>query len=133
MPMEYNVKEIIIHCSASPNGREDTAEDIHQWHKERNFDGIGYHYVIEVKGKLVAGRPEYWQGAHASGHNKYSIGICLIGTDKFNVEQMSILQNLIRKLLIKYPEAKVKGHNEISKKSCPGFDVQEWLAKAGLK
>lgn len=127
------MKEIIIHCSATPNGREDTAEDIHRWHQGRNWSGIGYHYVIEVKGKLLAGRPEYWQGAHAKGHNKDSIGICLIGTDKFNVDQMSILQNLTRKLLAKYPEAKVIGHNEVSDKLCPGFDVQKWLVKVGIK
>ena len=127
------IKEIVIHCSATPNGREDTAEDIHRWHLERRWNGIGYHYVIEVKGKLVAGRPEYWQGSHASGHNKDSIGICMIGTDEFNLDQWSILQNLVRKLMIKYPEAKVIGHNEISDKKCPGFDVQYWLKKSGLK
>ena len=123
---------IVIHCSASPNGREDTAEDIHRWHKEKGWDGIGYHYVIERKGKLVAGRPEYWQGAHASGHNKNSIGVCLIGTDKFTIEQWSILENLIRKLSIKYPKAKVKGHNELSGKRCPGFDVQKWKKETGI-
>lgn len=127
------INKIVIHCSDSPNDREDTAEDIHRWHKERGWDGIGYHYVIERKGKLVNGRPEYWQGAHASGHNKNSLGICLIGTDKFTIEQWSILENLVRKLLIKYPSSKIIGHNEISDKTCPGFDVQKWLVKIGLK
>ncbi len=127
------INKIVIHCSASPNGREDTAEDIHRWHKEKGWDGIGYHYVIERKGKLVNGRPEYWQGAHASGHNENSLGICLIGTDEFTIEQWSILDNLLRKLSIKYPLAKVFGHNEISNKTCPGFNVQKWLVKVGLK
>ncbi len=127
------INKIVIHCSASPNGREDTAEDVHRWHKERGWDGIGYHYVIERKGKLVNGRPEYWQGAHASGHNNNSLGICLIGTDEFTIEQWSILDNLLRKLNIKYPLAKIIGHNEISNKTCPGFNVQKWLVKVGLK
>lgn len=127
------IKEIIIHCSATPNGREDTAEDVHRWHLERGWDGIGYHYVIEVKGRLVAGRPEYWQGSHAKGHNKRSIGICLMGTDEFNCDQWSILQSLVRKLKIKYPGVEIGGHNEISDKTCPGFDVQEWLVKHNLK
>ncbi len=127
------INKIVIHCSDSPNGREDTAEDIHRWHKEKGWDGIGYHYVIERKGKLVNGRPEYWQGAHASGNNKNSLGICLIGTDKFTIEQWSILENLVRKLLIKYPSSKIIGHNEVSDKTCPGFDVQKWLVKIGLK
>ena len=121
------MKEIIIHCSATPNGRHHTAEDIHRWHLERGWDGIGYHYVITVKGQLQRGRPEYWQGSHARGHNEDSIGICMIGTDEFNLDQWSILENLVRKLIIKYPEAKVMGHNEVSDKKCPGFDVQWWL------
>jgi N-acetylmuramoyl-L-alanine amidase len=127
------IDKIVIHCSATPNGREDTAEDIHQWHTAKGWDGIGYHYIVECKGKLVSGRPEYWKGSHAYGHNANSIGICMIGTDRFNIDQWSILENLIRKLKIKYPAAKIMGHNEISKKTCPGFDVQEWLVKIGLK
>jgi N-acetyl-anhydromuramyl-L-alanine amidase AmpD len=126
------INKIVIHCSESPNGREDTAEDIHRWHKEKGWDGIGYHYVIERKGKLVSGRPEYWQGAHASGHNKNSLGICLIGTDEFNVDQFSILDNLLRKLKIKYPGVKIIGHNEVSIKTCPGFNVQWWLNQKGI-
>ena len=121
------MKEIIIHCSATPNGRHTTAEDIHRWHKEKGWDGIGYHYVIRTDNKLDVGRPEYWTGAHAKGHNKDSIGICMIGTDVYNSDQWKVLANLILELLFKYPEAKVIGHNEVSDKSCPGFDVQWWL------
>lgn len=118
-----------MHCSATPNGRHHTAEDIHRWHTEppRNWSGIGYHYIIRVDGVLDFGRPEYWVGAHAKGHNYGSIGICLIGTDKFNPDQWSILKKLLTKLSAKYINAKIIGHNEISSKTCPGFDVQEWL------
>jgi len=121
------IEEIIIHCSATPNGRDDRASDIHQWHKARKWSGIGYHYVVEISGKIVKGRPDYWQGAHASGHNKNSLGICLIGTDEFNSEQWFNFENLVRELIINHPKAKIIGHNEISDKTCPGFDVQEWL------
>ena len=124
------MKQIIIHCSATPNGRHTTAEDIHRWHKARKpvpFDGIGYHYVIRVDNKLDVGRPEYWTGAHAKGHNKNSIGICMIGTDVYNNDQWKILTNLLLELSFKYPGIKIIGHNEISKKTCPGFDVQWWI------
>jgi len=121
------MKEIIIHCSATPNGRHTTAEDIHRWHKGQGWDGIGYHYVIRTDNKLDVGRPEYWTGAHAKGHNKDSIGICMIGTDVYNSDQWKILTNLILELLFKYPDVKVIGHNEVSNKTCPGFDVQWWL------
>lgn len=122
------MKEIIIHCSATPNGRHTTAEDIHRWHKGQGWDGIGYHYVIRTDNKLDIGRPEYWTGAHAKGHNKDSIGICMVGTDVYNAGQWKILTNLIIELSFRYPDAKVIGHNEVSSKSCPGFDVQWWLS-----
>lgn len=121
------MKNIIIHCSASPNGRNDRASDIHRWHTEKGWSGIGYHYVICVDGAIETGRPEYWQGAHASGHNRDSIGICLIGTDSFDNKQLNSLNNLVKNLTVKYPNAEIIGHNEISAKTCPGFNVQEWL------
>lgn len=125
------MKEIVIHCSATPNGREDTAKDIHGWHLAKGWDGIGYHYVIEVD-RIANGRPEYWKGAHAGSHNPNSIGICMIGTDVYNKVQWDLLENLVKELIIKYPGVKVIGHNEISKKTCPGFDVQWWLKNQSI-
>ena len=125
--------KIIIHCSATQNFRHHTAEEIHGWHLARNWDGIGYHYVITVKGKLENGRPEFWMGSHAKGHNKSSIGICMIGTDQYNPVQWHILENLLRKLLIDYSGVKIIGHNEVSDKKCPGFDVQWWLKNKSIK
>ena len=126
------MKEIIIHCSDTPNGREDTAEDIHRWHTDKGWDGIGYHYVIEVSGKLSHGRPEYWKGSHAYGHNTDSIGICMIGTNEFNDRQWYVLENLIREKIIENEGVKIIGHNEVSTKTCPGFDGQKWLSSINL-
>ena len=127
------IKEIIIHCSDTPDGREDTAADIHRWHKEKGWDGIGYHYVILIDGSVENGRPEYWQGAHARSHNVDSLGVCLIGRGNFNDAQWSGLECLIGALTGVHPEAKVIGHNEVSDKTCPNFDVQFWLKARGLK
>ena len=121
------IRDIVIHCSDTPNGREHNAEDIHRWHIERGFDGIGYHYVIKLDGTIENGRPEYWIGAHASGHNSGSIGVCLIGRDDYTDLQIHSLDGLVCKLQKKYKGVNVIGHNEISKKECPGFDVQRWL------
>lgn len=124
------INEIIIHCSATPNGRFHNAADIRRWHIEGNgWDDIGYHYVILTDGMTEKGRDESKVGAHARGHNRNSIGICMIGTDVFKEMQWYRLRELVAQLLTKYPAAKVIGHNEISHKSCPGFDVQEWFKK----
>ena len=131
-----DINKIILHCSDTPEGRFNNAADIDQWHKARGWSGIGYHYVILLDGTIEEGRPEQKVGAHAYGHNSRSIGICYIGGK--NKEQTEVkdtrteaqkceLENLIRTLADKYPDAKVIGHNEVSEKACPSFDVQDWL------
>lgn len=123
------MKEIIIHCAATPTGKDFTAKDIHGWHLQNGWDGIGYHYVIRIDGTVESGRPEFWTGSHAKGYNTGSIGICMIGTDSFSDTQWYSLKRLVAQMITKYQDAKVIGHNEISSKECPGFDVQEWMSK----
>lgn len=123
------MKELIIHCSATPNGRDDRAADIHRWHQAQDWAGIGYHYVIPIDGAIEHGRPEYWTGAHCRGHNIDSIGICMIGTDEYSDAQWKALAHLVTGIQHRYPGIEIHGHNEYSTKTCPGFDVQAWLAK----
>jgi len=114
----------VIHCSDSPHGRGTTASDIHQWHLDRGWDGIGYHYVITEDGGIQNGRPEYWKGSHAKGHND-ALGICLIGTDYFTEKQFESLSNLI--LGFGFKKDEVVGHYAVSSKTCPNFNVEEFL------
>lgn len=121
------INDIVIHCAATPNFEEFDACDIHHWHKERGWDGIGYHYVILIDGTVENGRPEYWKGAHVAGHNDNTIGICLIGTDRFTDAQIDSLENLVRDIQKRYPDADVSGHYEHDDgKTCPNFDANEW-------
>lgn len=73
------ITEIIIHCSATPEGKDFTVEDIRRWHLARHFADIGYHYVVYRNGSVHKGRAENIAGAHCLGHNANSIGICYIG------------------------------------------------------
>lgn len=107
--MKRTVTGIVIHCSATPNGRAFTAKDIDAWHKERDFKRtpqairaynselkhIGYHYVIGVDGTIYLGRHIEEVGAHTQGSNAKTIGVCLVGTDAFNLEQMESLKTLL--------------------------------------
>lgn len=125
--------KIVIHCSDSPQGRGDDAAEIHHWHKQRGFDGVGYHKVILEDGTIQHGRPLYWQGAHVGGHNTGSIGICLIGVDSFTRQQYSALHYLLFKLSEKYGDVEIVGHRDLDpSKTCPNFDVKEWLDKIGF-
>lgn len=127
------ITEIIVHCSDTPEGRDDRAADIDRWHKQRGFDGIGYHYVIDLYGTIEAGRDIERVGAHAQGHNANSIGICYIGGADKNMKpkdtrteaQKQSLRLLIKFLKLKYKDAKVFGHRDFAQKACPCFDAKK--------
>jgi N-acetylmuramoyl-L-alanine amidase len=132
---------IAIHCSASAT-QDFSAADINRWHLKEGWACIGYHYVIKRDGTLEEGRHEQQIGAHVSGYNHNSLGICMVGGvnkegkpfNNFTDEQFKTLELLLKHLKPKYPKAKIQGHNEFPKvaKACPSFPVQEWLKTVGL-
>jgi len=87
--------------------------------------------VITESGEIQNGRPTYWSGAHAKGYNHY-IGICLIGIDEFTKEQFDSLAELIETLDEEIGIEEVLGHCDVSHKTCPNFNVQDFLEKYGL-
>lgn len=139
-----SINEIFIHCTATQpdwmRGRllDAKVAEIDRWHRERGFtNGFGYHYLIDRDGALATGRPEEMVGAHVQGHNAHSIGVVLVGghgsaaTDAFESNftptQDRRLRDLLRALKTKYPDAVIRGHNEVANKACPGFNVHDWL------
>jgi len=141
-----DVKYIVIHCSATPEGRNVSAATIDMWHRKRGFNQIGYHYVIGLDGKIESGRPVNTMGAHVSGGNKGSIGIAYIGgmdannkkaKDTRTEAQKTALIKIIKILKNIYPEASIHGHRDYSKdldgdgvekhefmKMCPCYDAE---------
>lgn len=118
--------KVILHCSATPNYKGVTVEEIDSWHKARGWTGIGYHYVIYTGGRVVPGRAENVVGAHCKGKNTNSLGVCLIGTDRFSEQQVDSLIELYDDFYRRYgitPEA-WHGHYQFDKnKTCPGIDM----------
>ena len=122
------MNKVIIHCSDSPNHMDVGVAEIRRWHLERGFNDVGYHYVIRRDGTIEVGRMESVQGAHTYGHNRDSLGICLIGRESFTEEQYSSLQRLIREFEVRYDLISVHGHMDFdSGKTCPNFSIQEKL------
>lgn len=128
---------LIIHCSATPEGKDYTVQDIDRWHKARGWKGIGYHYVIYRDGSIHKGRPEEQVGAHCVNHNRHSIGICYIGgmtannkkaKDTRTPEQRASLRALLVELKKSYPRALIMGHNVFANKACPCFDAAKEYA-----
>lgn len=127
-----NIKELIVHCSATPEGKDYSVDTIRQWHLQRGFSDIGYHYVIYRDGSIHIGRDESIIGAHCTGHNTNSIGVCYIGgcasdgktpKDTRTAEQKQSLVKLLKELKTKYPQASIHGHRDFSSKACPSFDA----------
>ena len=129
-----DIKNLIIHCSDTPDMEDIGALEIHKMHLGFGWEGIGYHYIIRKNGKIENGRPEFWIGAHTYGLNKKSLGICLIGRNNFSKEQFKSLHNLLLNCKKKYPEAIIKGHSQAieTNKTCPNFDVKAWCKERNL-
>lgn len=135
-----DVKWIVLHTTDSPYGDVDTITD---WHKQRNFATIGYHYLITntyptystwkqhmpdlaYDGVVHKGRSEQFRGAHVRGHNWETIGVALVGKGgNFSSEQLKSAVKLCTNLAARFPRVKgVKGHYEFNpNKTCPDLDM----------
>ena len=128
------INKLIVHCSATPEGKDVKTETIRSWHVNGNhWTDIGYHYVIELDGSVHKGREESVIGAHCLGQNANSIGICYIGgvakdgktpKDTRTEAQKKSLIKLLKELKQKYPKATIHGHSEYANKACPCFDAK---------
>lgn len=141
------IDAIIIHCTATKEGKDFRAKDIDRWHKEQGWKMIGYNYVIDLDGTIEEGRPLTMTGAHCKGWNNHSIGIVYVGgldakgnpKDTRTFEQKKAMHSLVDSLMDKYPTiTQVIGHRDTSPdkngdgvvspnewiKACPCFDVR---------
>jgi N-acetylmuramoyl-L-alanine amidase len=133
------ITEIIVHCTATAEGKDYTVDDIRKWHtakppQGRGWSDIGYHYVIDRKGHILPGRDVDIIGAHCEGHNAHSIGVVYIGgvsalngkpKDTRTLAQKAGLIRCLTELRILYPSAKIYGHCDFTKsKPCPCFDAK---------
>lgn len=140
------ITEAIVHCSATRadwmgnNSSQAKVDEIRRWHVvDRGWSDIGYHYIIDRDGTILEGRGLGRTGAHVKGHNKGTIGICLIGgfgsskndafSDHYTPQQERQLRQLLSRLMNQYGFTKVSGHNDYAAKACPGFNVFRWLVE----
>lgn len=137
------ITEIIVHCSATPEGLDYTVDQIRADHKKQGWSDIGYHVVIYRDGTIHDGRPMDLIGAHCSkgGHNTHSIGVCYIGglenqpgvpyaklkaKDTRTHMQKIALMSVLMELREYYPDAKIYGHHDFDRgKDCPSFDAKK--------
>jgi N-acetylmuramoyl-L-alanine amidase len=142
-----NINLIVVHCSATSVLHEYTPEQMERDHRERGFNSAGYHFYVRRSGYRVPLRPLQMAGAHVTGFNKESIGVCYEGgidakgkpCDTRTDQQKEALVNLLRELVAVYPDAEIVGHRDLSPdkngdgeitpdewtKQCPCFDAKK--------
>lgn len=146
---------IVVHTTATPYRKNYTIGQIRAMHKARGFKDVGYHYVIDQKGKRMVGRPVNNPGAHVRGYNSISVGVSYVGglgkngkaQNTMNEAQEKAMIKLLGELQKKYPKALICGHRDLSKdidgdgyiephewiKECPCFDAIPWAENNNFK
>lgn len=121
--LAYPPESLVVHHSAS--ARTTTVEEIRSWHRQRGWDDIGYHWVIDRYGAIRVGRPAWIQGAHTYGHNSRTWGVCVTGDNtrrgyEWVEPQEQALHRLVESLRVAVPELKVVRHCDLRPTECPG-------------
>jgi len=125
------INSIILHSTATPEGRNVTLNEIDSMHKARGWKGIGYHYLIHLNGTISKGRPIEEIGAHVKGRNEDTIGVAYIGgvdssgnaKDTRTIAQKISQNILVNWLRIRYRVYEVLGHRDCGQTECPSYDV----------
>ena len=134
------VNLLVVHCTATRCNKDFPVSSLRASHKARGFADIGYHFYITRDGETHPCRPVHQIGAHATGWNDKSIGICYEGgldengriADTRTYAQKCALLDLLRQLKTDYPKAKILGHYQLSesiRKACPCFDAKREYAQ----
>jgi len=147
------IKHLILHCTATPEGREVSAADIRKWHMSpppagRGWSRVGYTDIIHLDGSLENLTPydsdddiEAWELTNgATGLNSISRHIVYAGgTDKQGkakdtrtAEQLKTMATYCHFMVLRYPDILIAGHNQFAAKACPSFNTVEWLTSIGI-
>jgi len=148
-------KYLVIHCTATPEGREVSAADIKRWHTSppptgRGWKQVGYTDLIHLDGsveRLVANNDDEWVDPWeitngVAGKNSVSRHIVYAGgcakdgktpKDTRTAAQKEALAKYVKAFHAKHPTVSIVGHNELAAKACPSFDVQKWLVEIGVR
>lgn len=149
------LKYLVIHCTATPEGREVTATDIRRMHTSpvsaggRGWKQVGYTDIIHLDGRVERlvdnnedANVDPWEITNgAKGYNSVSRHVVYAGgmtrdmkapKDTRTPAQRKAMEEYVRDFHLRFPEVKIIGHNEVAAKACPSFDVKAWLREIGL-
>lgn len=145
---------LVIHCTATPEGREVSAADIRRWHTSpapagRGWKQVGYTDLFHLDGRverLVANNEDAnvdpWEITNgAAGYNSVSRHVVYAGgcdagmkpKDTRTAAQKEALRKYVLDFHARHPAVKIVGYNQLAAKACPSFDVAAWLLEIGIK
>lgn len=153
--MKKELKYLVIHCTATPEGREVTGADIRRMHLSpvakggRGWKQVGYTDIIHLDGtveRMVDNNEDAWVDPWeitngAKGYNAVSRHVVYAGgcdkqlkpKDTRTAAQRVALEAYVKDFHARHPNVRIIGHNEVAAKACPSFDVQKWLKEIGIK
>lgn len=149
------LKFLVLHCTATPEGRPVTSAEIRRWHTDpvsrggRGWKQVGYTDMIHLDGKverLVQNNEDAnvdpWEITNgAKGYNSTSRHVVYVGgvardgktpRDTRTLEQLKAMEAYVKDFHRRFPAVKIIGHNELAAKACPSFDVKKWLKQIGI-
>lgn len=148
------LRYLVIHCTATPEGREVSSADIRRWHtspppKGRGWKQVGYTDMIHLDGsveRLVGNNEDAnvdpWEITNgAKGYNSVSRHVVYVGglasdaktaRDTRTAAQLKSMTAYVKSFHQEFPDVRIIGHNEVAAKACPSFDVQKWLRSIGI-
>lgn len=150
------LQRLVLHCTATPEGREVTSDEIRHWHTDpvskggRGWKQVGYTDMVHLDGsveRLVDNNEDdnvdSWEITNGvKGYNSTSRHIVYVGgltkdgkapKDTRTDGQKEALKQYVQAFHERHPQASIVGHNELASKACPSFDVQAWLKEIGIK
>lgn len=155
--MAKKLKYLVIHCTATPAGREVSADDIRRWHTSpvsqggRGWKQVGYTDLFHLDGsveRLVKNNEDMsvdpWEVTNgAAGYNSVSRHIVYAGgvdandvnkaVDTRTPAQKEAMKRYVLDFHRRFPGVRIVGHNQLAAKACPSFDVPEWLESIVIK
>lgn len=150
------LKRLVLHCTATPEGREVSSDEIRAWHTApvskggRGWKQVGYTDLIHLDGRVERlvgnnedARVDPWEVTNgAKGYNQTSRHIVYAGglakdgqspKDTRTPEQRKALEAYVGDFHRRFPTVQIVGHNQLAAKACPCFDVPKWLKELGIK
>ncbi len=150
------LQRLVIHCTATKQGREVTSDEIRHWHTDpvskggRGWSQVGYTDMIHLNGQVERlvnnnedANVDTWEITNgAKGYNQTSRHIVYVGgvgadgktpMDTRTANQKATLRKYVEDFHRRFPEVQIVGHNQLAAKACPSFDVPKWLKEIGIK